>query len=789
MNIRLRLMKYRNILFAIIITVNLSFGQGLVINEFMADNQSAFMDQDGEFDDWIELYNNTGQTIGLEGYFLSDDSLNITRWTFPDTIIGAGSYLIIWADDEVQAGLHANFKISASGEMLVLSSPDTSMIDEVVFSESNTDVSIGRFPNGTGDFRDLVPTPGEQNIDEEPVIIPDYGELIFSETVINKFEMNFYVEDWQDSLEYYYEVLDEQYLPAQVVYNDTTVFDSVGVRYKGNSSYMFAGNSPKKPFKFKFDKFIDEQTFFGFKRLNFSNCAKDPSFMRETISYYILRQYMAAPRTAYANLLAEGEEIGFYVQVEQVDKEFLDDNFPDDNGNLYKAQDGGATLEYRGDDKSDYESEYKLDTNEELDDWSDLITMIDNLNNTPPEQFVDVMQGILNFDSCIRLLAFNMVMSNFDSYTGSGRNFYLYNDPETGQMVIIPWDLNESFGAFTFSWDVISQDIITTSNLDHRPLFARILENDSLNHVYTGCIEELINGPASYDSVTALTEIIAPVIDASVQADNNKLYSYQSFLSNIEHEVSLGLPGTVPGIKSFSQIRNECIVRQLSSMPVHPGDCDNNGVVNEYDVLPVGIYFLEDGAARENGSLSWMPQLADVWDDSSAAYADANGDGVVDETDVIAIGVNWGNTHNYLFSAPEIFPAGGEIINEHRDDLLTIYNSLSGNNEAVNSIKQYLESLLDLTATSPQYFSLQQNYPNPFNSETIISFDLPENQTVTLTVYNLLGQIAAVPISEAFFTAGTHTVGFDASQLASGIYIYQIQTERWDHKRKMVLIK
>ena len=498
---------------------------------------------------------------------------------------------------------------------------------------------------------------------------------------------------------------------------------------------------------------------------------------------------MAAPRTAYANLLAEGELIGFYVQVEQVDKDFLDENFPDDNGNLYKAMGGGATLEYRGDDKLFYRDEYTLETNEELDDWTGLITMIDNLNNSPAEQFIEIMQGNLNLDSCIRLLAFNMVMSNFDSYTGSGRNFYLYSDPESGQIAIIPWDLNESFGAFTYSWDVVAQDIVTTPNLDHRPLFARILENDSLNHVYTGYIEEMMNGPASYDSVSALTEVIVPVIDSYVQADNNKLYSYQSFLSNIEHEVNLGLPGIVPGIKSFIELRSENIFRQLNSVTVHPGDCDNNGVVNESDVLPVGVYFLQEGAPRENASLSWQPQISSLWEDSSAAYADGNGDGFIDETDVIAIGINWGNTHNYLFSAPEIFPDEIEIAGSYREEFLTIYNSLGGNNEAVNSIKAYLEALLDLTAAGPQSFNLHQNYPNPFNSETFIDFELPESQAVTLRIYNLLGQIASVPISGVDFTAGMHTVRFDASQLASGIYIYQIQTDKWNYKRKMVLLK
>ena len=85
----------------------------LVINEFMADNDNVVPDPSGEYDDWIELYNNSTRTISLNGYFLSDESGDLTQWAFPDTSIGSNEYLIVWADDdEGQPGLHANFKLS-----------------------------------------------------------------------------------------------------------------------------------------------------------------------------------------------------------------------------------------------------------------------------------------------------------------------------------------------------------------------------------------------------------------------------------------------------------------------------------------------------------------------------------------------------------------------------------------------------------------------------------------------------------------------------------------------------
>ena len=143
----------------------LQIQSGLVINELLAKNDTTQADQDGEFDDWIELYNNTDTTISLKDYFLSDNGENVFKWQFPDTSIDPFDYLIIWADEDGgQAGLHANFKLSGSGEVLFLSNTDSQIVDEIVFGEQYTDISTGRLPNGTGDFGTLIPTFSSENL-------------------------------------------------------------------------------------------------------------------------------------------------------------------------------------------------------------------------------------------------------------------------------------------------------------------------------------------------------------------------------------------------------------------------------------------------------------------------------------------------------------------------------------------------------------------------------------------------------------------------------------------------
>ncbi len=137
----------------------------VVINELMASNDAAQADPAGEYDDWIELYNKSAAPIDLSGYYLSDKATNPTKWAFPEgTVIDGQSYLIIWADENgSQQGLHANFKLSKSGETVLLVNPGEAVVDQVDFGEQETDMGYARQPNGTGSFVIKAPTFNANN--------------------------------------------------------------------------------------------------------------------------------------------------------------------------------------------------------------------------------------------------------------------------------------------------------------------------------------------------------------------------------------------------------------------------------------------------------------------------------------------------------------------------------------------------------------------------------------------------------------------------------------------------
>jgi len=141
----------------------------LFINEFLARNNSINSDEFGEFDDWIELYNDSDTDIDLSGMFLTDKADNLTKWAFPDQeiIIPSQGFILIWCDEDQEQGfLHTNFKLSGNGEFIALVSSDgITIIDSVTFGAQTPDISFGRLPDGSDQWTNMNPTPTSANID------------------------------------------------------------------------------------------------------------------------------------------------------------------------------------------------------------------------------------------------------------------------------------------------------------------------------------------------------------------------------------------------------------------------------------------------------------------------------------------------------------------------------------------------------------------------------------------------------------------------------------------------
>lgn len=246
------------------------------------------------------------------------------------------------------------------------------------------------------------------------------------------------------------------FVPADIYYNDIQWY-KVGVRFKGNSSLVSSWMSGilKLSFKLDFDEFEDDypqinnQRFYGFKKLSLKNNFEDKSQIREKVTAEIFENAgLAVSHTAfyevYLNRGDGPEYFGLYTMVEQVDDTVIETQFSNDEGNVYKPENDGATFAAGTFTETDFEKK----TNEGEGDWTDIQNLFDILHDesrlTDSETWRANLDSVFNTDVFLKYLAVNTIIQNWDTYGLMPHNYYLYNNPEDGKLTWIPWDNNEA---------------------------------------------------------------------------------------------------------------------------------------------------------------------------------------------------------------------------------------------------------------------------------------------------------------------------------------------------------
>jgi hypothetical protein len=420
------------------------------------------------------------------------------------------------------------------------------------------------------------------------------GDNIFSEDQIITIELTFSQVGYIDSLELNYD--SGTYMKADLTLTDNTgtyTFADIGVRYKGNSSYSHPGD--KKSFKIDFNKYTSGQNYDGLKKLNLSNGFKDPSLMREKIFFDVCREAgVPAPRANFANVYFNGTLLGFYTVVEQIDDQFLDWKILDDDGNLFKAgdnfgggPDGGgnpADLVYYGADQSLYEERYELKSNEDVNDWSDLIDFIDFINNSTSTDFENDLASRIELQEYLRSAALDNLFGNMDSYTESARNYYVYHNLTTDKWEWIKWDGNEAFASYP-AQGVNALTLPLNYHSVDRPLLENVFDSPALYEEYLTEICYLTENFFNSDYIDPMIDDFKTMIQSSVYADNNKMYTDANFDTVIENDITGGggpMGGTTYGLKPFIASKNTFANSQV--------DCSLYSDVEEISTTAVSLY-------------------------------------------------------------------------------------------------------------------------------------------------------------------------------------------------------
>lgn len=390
-----------------------------------------------------------------------------------------------------------------------------------------------------------------------------YGQDFYDISTVNTIEITFEESNWDYLLDQLYAAGDEERLIGTVEINGQ-VFDSVGVRYKGNSTY--SANQVKNPFNIKLDHVIDDQTIDGYGTIKLANVYNDPSFVREVMGYEIARDYFPASQSNYANVYVNGTHLGLYTNDQSVDKFFMQNSFGSDENTRIKGEltsssgvPSGSVWEYFGTDSSDYANYYELKSDY---GWENLINMLDTLSNH--NEYID---ELLNTDRHLWFIAFSNLLVNLDGPINNPQNYYLYQD-DNNRFNTIPWDLNESFGVFSShqtlgnlsTYEKQHMTPFANENESDFPIISKILSNDTYKKIYVAHMKTIIEDHFSDGQYEARALEIQDIIDEDVQNDDNKFFTYNDFIDNIDNTVTNGPQQSIVGITQLMDTRVEYIM-------------------------------------------------------------------------------------------------------------------------------------------------------------------------------------------------------------------------------------
>lgn len=392
------------------------------------------------------------------------------------------------------------------------------------------------------------------------------AQSFYDINTIQTIEINFTETNWDylmDTAKAGY----ESNLMAQWVKINGIQFDSVGVRYKGNSTY--SAGQVKNPLHIELNDFIN-QDYQGYTDVKLSNIGKDPSMVREVLGYSILRQYMAAPLSNYANVYINGTLIGIYASSESIADNFNENHFYSNSGTSFKcnppAGAGPGTtdypdLVYQGTDSTLYYNGYELKSNY---GWADLIKLTDTLKN-----YTSSIEKILDVDRALWMIAFDNVIVNLDSYIGGFKqNYYLYRD-ETQRFNSTIWDLNESFGTFSQTGTIMLTTTTAKQQMTHTlhsgdtgwPLVQKLLAVPMYKRMYIAHMRTILSENFASGTYYTTAQNLQTLITPSVTADANKFYTLSQFTSNLTTDVSSGMTNA-PGLTNLMGARNTWLMSQ-----------------------------------------------------------------------------------------------------------------------------------------------------------------------------------------------------------------------------------
>ena len=357
------------------------------------------------------------------------------------------------------------------------------------------------------------------------------------------------------------------YVPATFRWRDH-VLERVGLRYKGDSSSR-PDQRHKRSFAIKFSEFVKGQEFLGLRRVALDNGVQFGGLFSERIITDILRELGApASRTNYARVELNGENVGVYVNVERIDRTFLETHLGDAMGELYKVHKGGpgADFRYLGDDPLLYTKAFEIKAGKSTAQLADLVRFFRELRDTPDQALAEHLRSAFEIDAFLSQMAVLLLSGAFDQYTGWGpHNYYLHRDPRTGRWRYLTWDLDVGFADRAFGRIPVIDGWHAAWPVPNvpRPLLERIVGNEELLGLYRDRAKRVLEEHFRPESIARRLDSLHALIRDDLAKD-----PFPNRRATVPTDRSYD--DVVASMKSFARRRFELAREQLANPGERP---------------------------------------------------------------------------------------------------------------------------------------------------------------------------------------------------------------------------
>lgn len=364
---------------------------------------------------------------------------------------------------------------------------------------------------------------------------------LYNDSVVRKFELTFpQANYWQLMVQNKTAGIN---IPATLTYEGTDVFDSVGVRFKGNTSYSRA-NAQKKSFNIELDWIKNGADISGYNTLNLNNAFGDESMMREVMYYFAIRNHIPGLKANFSKLYINGENWGLYSNVQQLNGDMYKDWFTSNNGASFRAQgvmggggpggpnwgDGTTALNDLGTNPTTYQTYYVEKFSDYANPYDELMALCDKLNNTPLADLEDTMKVYMDLDRTLWFLASEIAFTDDDSYVYKGKqDYYVFKEQATDQMVPMEYDGNSPMAmnkANTWSPFYNEQKV-------NYPLLNRLLQVPSIRQRYLAHMRTIIAEEFDQTIFENRLNYYITQIDSVIQNDTKKEYTYNEYQTEV----------------------------------------------------------------------------------------------------------------------------------------------------------------------------------------------------------------------------------------------------------------